>query len=77
MWIRNSGGMTRRQFLRTGSLTALGSVGGLSALLAACGGDDDSVPEATMPGGDLTGAVSLLLGTHMDPVKAIIDGYPA
>jgi len=32
--------MTRRRFLRNGSLTALGSVGGLSALLAACGGDD-------------------------------------
>lgn len=77
MFGQGSMGMTRRQFLRNGSLTALGSVGGLSALLAACGGDDDAVPEATMPGTDFTGTVSLLLGTHMDPVKQIIEGYPA
>ena len=35
MFGQGSMGMTRRQFLRNGSLTALGSVGGLSALLAA------------------------------------------
>ncbi len=40
MSARNTAGMTRRQFLRKGSLTALGSVGGLSALLAACGGEE-------------------------------------
>ena len=41
MSVREMAGMTRRQFLRNGSLTALGSVGGLSALLAACGGGEE------------------------------------
>ena len=67
-------GMTRRQFLRNSSITALGVMGG-PALLAACAEEEGAVSEATMPGTDFTGSLSLLLGTHMDPVKQIIEGY--
>lgn len=70
---------TRRQFLsRGGSLAVAASAGGLSALLAACAPDgEEALPTATLPGQDFTGSLSVLIGTHMDPIKELIAGYPA
>ncbi len=68
---------TRRQVLGGGSaLTAFAAMGGLSALVAACGGGDP-IDEGAEPGTDFTGALGVLIGTHMDPVKALLEQHQA
>ena len=68
---------TRRQVLRGGSaLTAFAAMGGLSALLAACG-EGDAIDEGAEPGEDFTGRLGVLIGTHMDPIKQILGQHEA
>jgi multiple sugar transport system substrate-binding protein len=68
---------TRRKFLSRGgyTLAAIGATGGLSGFLAACspGGETDS--PVAVPGTDFTGALGLLIGTHMDPIRQLIEQY--
>ncbi len=68
---------TRRSFLaRSGMATAqLGMLGGLSGLLAACGGTGGGAETSAPPGEDFTGELSTLLGSHMDPVIEIAKLY--
>jgi multiple sugar transport system substrate-binding protein len=67
---------TRRGFLaRSGLVGAqLGMLGGLSGVLAACGGADDPATSEP-PGKDFTGELNTLLGSHMDPVVEIAKLY--
>ena len=55
---------------------AFAAMGGLSALVAACGGGDP-IDEGAEPGTDFTGALGVLIGTHMDPVKALLEQHQA
>ena len=62
---------TRRQVLGGSSaLLALSAMGGMSALLSACG--SDPIDEGSEPGEDFTGELGVLIGTHMDPVKQLL-----
>jgi multiple sugar transport system substrate-binding protein len=66
--------VSRRKFLQgSAGLGGLLATGGLSALLAACGRADDGA--AGEPGDDFTGALSLLLGSHMEPVQELVGQY--
>ena len=55
---------------------AFAAMGGLSALVAACGGGDP-IDEGAEPGTDFTGSLGVLIGTHMDPVKALLEQHQA
>ena len=66
---------TRRQMLGGSSaLLALSAMGGMSALLSACA-SDDPIDEGSEPGEDFTGELGVLIGTHMDPVKQLLEQH--
>ena len=74
---RFNAGFTRRQFLGGGSaLLAFAAMGGFSGLLAACGGGDPT-DEGAEPGEDFTGELGVLIGTHMDPIKQLLEQHEA
>ena len=74
---RFDSGFTRRQFLGGSSaLLAFAAMGGFSSLLAACGGEDPTDVGAA-PGDDFTGQLGVLIGTHMDPIKQLLEQHQA
>lgn len=71
----SGGQLSRRRFLRgTAGFSGLLATGGLSAVLAACGRPAEEVPQGA-PGTEYTGSLSLLLGSHMGPVKELAERY--
>ena len=74
---RFDSGFTRRQFVGgTSALLAFAAMGGFSSLLAACGGGDPT-DEGAEPGDDFTGQLGVLIGTHMDPIKQLLEQHQA
>lgn len=71
----DGGQLSRRRFLRgSAGFGGLLASGGLSAVLAACGRSAEEVPQGA-PGTEFTGSLSLLLGSHMGPVKELAERY--
>lgn len=67
--------VSRRTFLQgTAGLGGLYATGGLAAVLAACGRADEGLATGD-PGEDFTGALGLLLGSHMGPVQELVSRY--
>ncbi len=67
--------VSRRTFLQgTAGLGGLYATGGLAAVLAACGRADEGFATGD-PGEDFTGALGLLLGSHMGPVQELVSRY--
>lgn len=66
---------TRRQFLARGSraVAGFGVLGMLPAFLSGCGTGDTSAEKG--PGEEFTGALTVLIGSHMDPVREIAKLY--
>jgi multiple sugar transport system substrate-binding protein len=66
---------TRREFLARGSRAAvgLGALGSLSGLLSGCGAGEESAEEG--PGKEFTGSLTVLIGSHMDPVREMAKLY--
>lgn len=53
----------------------LGMFGALPSLLSSCGPANDDASENRGPGEDFTGSLSVLIGSHMDPVREIAGRY--
>lgn len=66
---------TRREFLARGSRAAagLGVLGTLPGFLSGCGAGEDSTEKG--PGKEFTGSLTVLIGSHMEPVREIAKLY--
>lgn len=72
-----SGRTTRREFLAQGSRVAagFGMFGMFSSLLYGCGVGGEGTGNNKGPGEDFTGSLTVLIGSHMDPVREIAQLY--
>jgi multiple sugar transport system substrate-binding protein len=71
-WSRQT---TRGEFLARGSraLAGLGALGTLSGFLSGCGTGEESAEKG--PGKEFTGSLTVLIGSHMEPVREIAKLY--
>lgn len=66
---------TRREFLGRSSraVAGLGVLGAFPGLLSGCGAGEESAKKG--PGEEFTGSLTVLIGSHMDPVREIAKLY--